>query len=131
MPCQAGVVTPAQAPTGRRVAVLTGVLLAGLLLDAYTLLLVPLRVHGQLLPVAGLLAGAANAALGRLAGRALASRLPAQLLAGLVLVVAIAGAGTGPGGDLLVTRDLQTAYLLYVVLALLGACLPLLRPRRG
>lgn len=123
--------TPAPAPTGPRVAVLAGVLLAGLLLDAYTLLLVPLRVHGQLLPVGGLLAGAANAALGRLAGRTLDSRLPAQLLAGLVLLVAIAAAGTGPGGDLLVTRDLQTAYLLYVVLALLGACLPLLRPRGG
>jgi hypothetical protein len=49
---------------------------------------------------------------------------------GLALVLSGAASVRGPGGDLFVTRDLEGMYLLFVVAALLGAGLPLLRHRR-
>ncbi len=102
---------------------------AGILLDLSTLLLLPLRVSGTLAPVAPVAVLVGNVLLGVVAGRALRSRTPATVLVALALLLSAAGASSGPGGDLLVTRDLQVVYLAYVVAATLGAALPLV-PRR-
>lgn len=98
---------------------------AGLLLDLVTLLLLPVRVSGTLAPVAPVAVLVGNALLGVSAGRLLRSRTPATLLLALALLLSTVGASSGPGGDLLVTRDLQVVYLAYVVAATLGAALPL------
>ena len=97
----------------------------GGLLDLYALLLLPFRIGGHLVPVGVVLAFAVNAGLGWAGLRLLRSRLPAQLLLGLAIVLALVAAGRGPGGDLFVTRDLQGLYLVYVVAAALGASVPL------
>ncbi len=102
----------------------------GVLVDGFTLLLLPWRVSGHAVPLAQVLALLGNAALGYVAGDVLRSRAPAKALVGLALVLSVAGASSGPGGDLVVTRDLQTGYLAYVVAAALGAALPLLSRRR-
>lgn len=102
----------------------------GGLLDLYSLLLLPFRVGGHLVPVAPVLAFVVNAGLGWAGLRLLQSRLPAQLLLGLAIVLALVAAGRGPGGDLFVTRDLQGMYLVYVVAAALGASVPLFVRRR-
>ena len=46
----------------------------------------------------------------------------------LSVVLSTLGAVRGPGGDVLVTRDLEGMYLLFVLGALLGAAVPLFRP---
>ena len=102
----------------------------GVVVDGFTLLLLPLRVSGQAVPLAQVLVLLANASLGYVAGTVLRSRAPAKALVVVALVLSVAGASSGPGGDLVVTRDLQTGYLAFVVAAALGAALPLLSRRR-
>jgi hypothetical protein len=97
----------------------------GTVLDLFALLLLPFRVGGHLVPLCALLAFVFNALLGWASVRLLRSRLPAQLLLGLVIVLSLAAASRGPGGDLFVTRELQGVFLLYVVAAALGASVPL------
>ena len=110
---------------------LIGTALTGGFVDLVTLLLLPQRVLGQQLPLAACLVLIGNASVGLVAGWALRSTAPAKVLVGLALLVSLVGAGSGPGGDLLVTRDLQGAYLLYVAAATLGACLPLVPSLSG
>ncbi len=110
---------------------LLGTVLTGGFVDLVTLLLIPVRVHGQLLPVAAVLVLVGNASLGLVAGWALRSTAPAKVLVGLALLLSVTAASSGPGGDLLVTRELQGAYLVYVVAATLGACLPLVPALAG
>lgn len=111
-------------------AVLGGTLLLAIGFDLYALLLLPLRLAGHLVPAAPLLVLVANAGIGWAGNRLLASRLPAQVLLGFAVVLSTLVAGTGPGGDVIVTRSLQGMYLLYVGAAVLGAAAPLLfRPR--
>ena len=100
-------------------------LVLGTLFDLFTLLLLPYRVGGHLVPVGPALALLCNAVLGWAAMRLLGSRLPAQLLIALVVVLSLVAAGRGPGGDLLVTRDLQTMFMVYAVAAAGGAAIPL------
>ena len=109
----------------------TATVVAGAILDLLALLLLPFRVGGHLVPVGPVLVLAGNAVLGWGALRLLRSRLPAQLLLGVVILLSLVAAGRGPGGDLLVTRDLQGLFLLYAVAAALGASAPLFlrRPR--
>lgn len=117
--------------TGRRLAWgLAATAVVGLLIDLATLLLLPLRISGHLAPIAPVAVLVGNALLGVVAGRLLASRAPATVLVVLALLLSVVGASSGPGGDLLVTRDLQVVYLAYVVAATLGAALPLV-PRRS
>ncbi len=101
-------------------------LLVGVVVDVLTLLLLPLRVGGHAVPAAQVLGLLGNAALGYVAAAVLRSRAPAKALLALALALSVVAASSGPGGDLLVTRDLQTGYLLYVVAVTLGAALPLL-----
>jgi hypothetical protein len=121
--------------TTQRPAVLAGgvamAVLLGLVLDLFALLLLPFRVHGHLVPVAPLLVFVINAALGVAGLRLLASRRVAQLLLAVAILLSLVAAGRGPGGDLVVTRDLQGRYLLFVICAALGASVPLFvrRPR--
>ena len=116
--------------TGARLAWgLVATACAGLLIDLITLLLLPLRLNGTLAPVAPVAVLVGNALLGVVGGRLLRSRTPATVLVVLALLLSVLGASSGPGGDLLVTRDLQIVYLGYVVAATLGAALPLV-PRR-
>ena len=89
------------------------------------LLLLPFRVGGHLVPAGAVLAFVVNAALGRTAIRLLRSRLPAQLVLAAALVVSVAVLGRGPGGDLVVTKDLESMYLLFVLGSALGASVPL------
>jgi len=103
----------------------TVTLVLGAVLDLFALLLLPFRVGGHLVPVGPALVLAANALLGWAALRLLGSRLPAQLLIALVVILSLVAAGRGPGGDLLVTRDLQTMFMLYAVAAAVGASIPL------
>jgi len=110
---------------------LLGTALTGGFVDLVTLLLLPQRVLGQPVPLAAFLVLIGNASIGLVAGWALRSTAPAKILLGLALLVSLGAASSGPGGDLLVTRDLQTAYLLYVVAATLGACLPLVPSLAG
>ncbi len=110
---------------------LVGTVLVGAFIDLVTLLLIPVRVHGQLVPLAAALVLLGNASIGLVAGWALRSSAPAKVLVGLALLLSLVAASSGPGGDLLVTRDLQTAYLVYVVAATLGACLPLVPALSG
>jgi hypothetical protein len=97
----------------------------GGLLDLYALLLLPFRIAGHLVPVGAVLAFVVNAGLGWAGLRLLGSRLPAQLLLALTILLALVAAGRGPGGDLFVTRELQGLYLVHVVAAALGASVPL------
>jgi hypothetical protein len=103
----------------------------GGLLDLYALLLLPFRVGGHLVPLGPGLAFVVNAGLGWLGLRVLGSRLPAQLLLALAILLSLVAAGRGPGGDLFVTRDLQGLYLVHVVAAALGASVPLFVRRRA
>ena len=117
-------------PAGQLVAGVAVAVLVGTVLNLFALLLLPFRVGGHLVPAGPALAFVANAALGMAGLRLLGSRLPAQLLLALAILLSLAAAGRGPGGDLFVTRDLQGLYLLYVVSAALGACVPLFVRRR-
>lgn len=118
-------------PSSPLLAGTTATVVAGTVVDLFSLLLLPLRVGGHLVPVGPALVLVGNALLGWAGVRLLRSRLPAQLLLGLVIVLSLVAAGRGPGGDLLVTRDLQGMFLLYAVAAAVGASVPLFvrRPR--
>ena len=98
-----------------------------MVLDLFCLLLLPVRVGGHLVPVGPLLVLVVNVVLGTVAARLALSRVPARWVIGVALVLSVMAAGSGPGGDQLVTRDLQWMYLLYVAAAVLGAGLPLFR----
>ena len=100
-------------------------------LDLFALLLLPLRIDGHLIGLGPVLVFLVNAALGYLGLRILQSRLPAQLVLAVAIVLSTIAAGRGPGGDVLVTRGLQAVYLAFVVLAALGAAVPLFLPRPG
>ena len=104
---------------------LLGITVAGIVLDLFSLLLLPFRIGGHGTPVAALLVFGVNALLGWIGLRLLRSRRPAQLLLAIAIALSLVGAGRGPGGDLFVTRDLQGLYLLYVIGAALGASAPL------
>ena len=106
------------------------VLVVGVVLDLFALLLLPFRVSGELVPIGPVVAFVANAGLGTAGLRLLGSRVPAQLLLALAILLSLAAASRGPGGDLLVTRDLQGLYLVFIVAAALGASLPLFARRR-
>jgi len=129
------VTEPAPAPaTGAGLAGgIALICLLGTVLDLFALLLLPLRVSGTLVPAGPILVLAANAGLGLAGLRLLRSTLPAKVLLALTLGLSVSAASSGPGGDLFVTRDLQGMYLLYIVTATFGACVPLLvgRPRKG
>lgn len=118
-----------QAPP-RRGIVIAVVVLVGAVLDLFCLLLLPLRVAGHQAPLAPLLVLAVNALLGTAANRLAADQLPAQVLLGVAILVSAAAATRGPGGDVLVTADLQVLYLLFVLAACIGAGVPLLRRRK-
>jgi hypothetical protein len=99
-------------------------------LDLYCLLLLPTRLAGHLVPAGPLLVLVVNVALGTVATRLARSRAPARWVIAVALALSVMAAGSGPGGDLLVTRDLQWMYLLYVAAAVLGAGIPLFRRTR-
>ena len=107
-----------------------GTVLVGGLLDLFCLLLLPLRLGGHLVPVAPVLVLGVNAVLGGWLNRLAADRIPAQVLLGVTILLAAVAVLRGPGGDLLVTRDLEGMYLLFVVAALVGAGIPLFRRTR-
>jgi hypothetical protein len=112
-------------PAGPVVAGVIVVAVSGFVLDLFALLLLPFRIGGHLVPLGPAVAFVVNAGLGFAALRLLGSRRPAQVLLLLAIVLSLAGASRGPGGDLFVTRDLQGLYLVYVVAAALGASAPL------
>ena len=124
--------TPPAAPDAPPPLVLGTVLivLVGVVLDLFALLLLPFRISGELVPVGPVLGFVANAGLGTAGVRLLGSRVPAQVLLAVAILLSLAAASRGPGGDLFVTRDLQGLYLLFIVAAALGASLPLFVRRR-
>lgn len=125
-------VTPAPTPQRPPLAlVLVAAVLVGVVLDLFCLLLLPFRLGGHLVPAGPLLVLVGNAALATAANRLSGDRRPAQLLLGVAIVLSAAAASRGPGGDLLVTRDLQGMYLLFVITACVGAAIPLLRRARS
>jgi hypothetical protein len=107
------------------------VVVAGGVLNLFCLLLLPFRLGGHLVPAGPLLVLVVNAAIGSGANRLSGARVPAQVLMGLALMLSVLAALRGPGGDVLVTADLQAMYLLFVLGALLGAAIPLFRRDPG
>ena len=94
--------------------------------------MLPFRLAGHRVPLAVVLVLVVNAVLGTLANRLAADRAPAQALVAVALLLSALAVVKGPGGDVLVTANLEGMYLLFVVAACLGAGLPLLRsPRSG
>lgn len=122
---------PPPATGGTLIAGVTVIATIAALLDLFALLLLPLRIGGHLIGLGPVLVFAVNAALGYLGLRILQSRLPAQLVLAVAIVLSTIAAGRGPGGDVLVTRALQSVYLAFVVLAALGAAVPLFLPRKA
>jgi hypothetical protein len=116
---------PAPVRTSVRLGGIALTVLIAVILNLFTLLLLPFRVGGHLVPLSAVLAFVVNAALGSMAIRLLRSRLPGQLVLATAIGVSVVVLGRGPGGDLLVTQDLQTMYLLFVLGAALGASVPL------
>jgi hypothetical protein len=114
-------------PPPRLALVIALVVVVGSVLDLFCLLLLPLRLGGHLVPVGPVLVLGLNAVLASLGNRLASDRLPAQVLMGVALVLSGGASVRGPGGDLFITRDLQGMWLLFVVTALLGAGVPLLR----
>jgi hypothetical protein len=110
--------------------VIAGVVVLGAVLDLFCLLLLPFRLGGHLVPLGPLLVLAVNAALGRTANLVAADRTPAQVLIGVALLLSALAPLRGPGGDVLVTADLQGMYLLFVITACVGAGVPLFRRAR-
>lgn len=102
----------------------------GAVLDLFCLLLLPFRVAGHLVPLAPVLVLAVNAVLGTIGNRVAADRVPAQVLLGVSILLSAVAAARGPGGDLLVTADLQGLYLLFIVAGCAGAGVPLFRRAR-
>ncbi|MDT7545907.1 MAG: hypothetical protein QOE99_2017 [Actinomycetota bacterium] len=119
----------AGAPGAR--GVLGATLVVGLILDLFCLLFLPVRLGGHLIPFAPILVLIVNAVISRVATSYAHSRSPATVLMGVAILVAFGGASRGPGGDLLVTRDLEGMFFLFVLTACLGAALPLFRRRGG
>lgn len=113
----------------RRPVVVAVAVALGVVVDLFCLLLLPARVGGHLVPIGPLLVLLGNAVVGTTATRLIADRLPAQLLLGLAVLLSATAVVRGPGGDLLVTRDLEGMYLVFVVAACFGAAVPLLRRR--
>ena len=111
--------------------VIAAVVLLGLVADLFCLLLLPVRVSGHLVPAGPLLVLLANGALSTAANRLAADRLPAQVLIGVAIVLSAGAVVRGPGGDLIVTRDLEGMYLVFVVAACFGAAVPLMRGARS
>jgi uncharacterized membrane protein YeaQ/YmgE (transglycosylase-associated protein family) len=107
--------------------VVGAVVVAGALLDLYCLLLLPLRLGGHLVPVAPALVLIVNALVGWSANRLTGERLPSRVLFAVTILLAVLAATRGPGGDVLVTRDLQGMYLVFIVTACVGAAVPLFR----
>jgi hypothetical protein len=103
--------------------------LVGAVLDLFCLLLLPARLAGHLVPASPLAVLLTNALLGTVGNRLAGARVPAQVLLGVGILLSVLAATRGPGGDLLVTRDLQGMYLLFVLGACLGAAVPLFRRR--
>jgi hypothetical protein len=118
---------PRHAGAPRPVGVLGATFVLGLVLNLFCMLFLPVRFAGHLIPFAPVLVLAVNAGISRLATSYARSRTPASVLIGVVLLVAGIGASRGPGGDLLVTRDLEGMFFLFVLTACVGAALPLLR----
>jgi hypothetical protein len=104
--------------------------LIGAVLDLFCLLLLPFRLGGHLVPLAPLLVLLINAALGAGANRLAADRAPSQALIATALLLSALAVLKGPGGDVLVTVDLEGMYLLFVVAACIGAGVPLFRRGR-
>ena len=123
---------PADAPAGppRLAYVIAGAVLLGAVLDLFCLLLLPFRVGGHLVPLAPVLVLTLNAAVGAGANRLAADRAPAQALIAVALLLAALAVLRGPGGDVLVTADLEGMYLLFVIAACVGAGVPLFRRAR-
>jgi hypothetical protein len=110
--------------------VIAGVVAVGAVFDLFCLLLLPFRLGGHLVPLGPLLALSMNAGLGAAANWLAADRAPAQALIGVALLVAALSALKGPGGDVLVTANLQWMFLLFVIAACFGAGIPLFRRAR-
>ena len=110
--------------------VLAGTVVVGAVFDLFCLLLLPFRLGGHLVPLAPVLVLVMNAAVGAAANRLAADRAPAQALIAVALLLSALAVLKGPGGDVLVTANLEGMYLLFVVAACLGAGLPLLRRTR-
>src|SRR4051812_15202171 len=110
--------------------VIAGTVVVGSVLDLFCLLLLPFRVGAHLVPLAPALVLAVNAAVGTGANWLAADRAPAQALIAVALLLSAVVVLKGPGGDVLVTANLEGMYLLFVVGACLGAGLPLFRRGR-
>ena len=110
--------------------VVAGTVLLGVVFDLFCLLLLPFRVEGHLVPIAPVLVLVVNAALGAGADRLAGDRAPAQALIATALLLAALAVLKGPGGDVLVTADLEGLYLLFVIGACVGAGVPLFRRAR-
>jgi hypothetical protein len=110
--------------------VLAGTVVVGAVLDLFCLLLLPFRVGGHLVPLAPLLVLAVNAAVGAGANRIAEDRAPAQALIATALLLSAVAVLKGPGGDVLVTANLEGMYLLFVIAACGGAGVPLFRRAR-
>lgn len=120
---------PAGAPA-RLGLVLVGTVVLGAGFDLFCLLLLPVRLSGHLVPAGPLLVLVGNALLASTANRLANDRIPAQVLLALAVVLSVMAVVRGPGGDLIVTRDLEGMYLVFVVAACLGPAVPLLRRSR-
>jgi hypothetical protein len=123
-------VTESPAAPPRLGWVLAGTVLLGAVLDLFCLLLLPFRLGGHLVPLAPVLVLGVNAAVGAAANRVAADRAPAQALVATALLLSALAVLRGPGGDVLVTANLEGMYLLFVVAACVGAGIPLFRRGR-
>jgi hypothetical protein len=110
--------------------VVAGAVVIGAVLDLFCLLLLPFRIGGHLVPIAPVLVLAVNAVLGAGANRIAADRAPAQAILAVALLLSALAVVKGPGGDVLVTADLEGMYLLFVIGACVGAGVPLFRRSR-
>jgi hypothetical protein len=118
---------PRHSGTPAPIGVLVATFLVGSVLDLFCLLFLPVRLGGHLIPFAPALVLVVNAGLSRVATSYAQSRTPASILVGVAILVAAFAASRGPGGDLLVTRDLEGMFFLFVLTACVGAALPLFR----
>ena len=110
--------------------VIAGTVVVGAVLDLFCLLLLPFRLSGHLVPLAPLLVLALNALVGIAANWLAEDRAPAQVLIAVALLLSALAVLKGPGGDVLVTADLEGMYLLFVAGACFGAGVPLFRRAR-
>ncbi len=111
--------------------VVAGAVVLGAVIDLFALLLLPTRLGGHLVPIGPALVLLGNAGLATTANRIAADRLPAQVLLAVAILLSAVAVVRGPGGDLLVTRDLEGMYLVFVLAACFGAAVPLLRRSSG